>query len=259
VIFSGHPTVIGHRGSGSGVVDGHDENTLASFLAAAEGGVDWVEVDVRRTGDDGLVVRHNAAYDDGAHVADVGSAAAAARGTLGLDDLLDALPQSVGVHFDLKTCIDDALLAPEVSTVGLLARVASVEAGRRPVLVASFDPAALLAVRELAPDLATGWTTWTSFPTEHAVAAVAHLDVQVLALHQGSLRETGYEPLDNQRDLDKIVDHLHKARRQLLVWCPGGAELVRAAGAGVDAVCVDDVAASLAELGRSEGADGATG
>jgi glycerophosphoryl diester phosphodiesterase len=258
VIFSGRPTVIGHRGSGSGVVGGHDENTLASFLAAVESGVDWVEVDVRRTGDDALVVRHNAAYDDGAHVADIPSAAAVARGTLGLDELLDALPESVGVHFDLKTCIDDALRAPQVSTVGLLARVAATEAGRRPVLVASFDPAALLAVRELVPDVATGWTTWTSFPTEHAVAAVAHLDVQVLALHQGSLRGTGYEPLDNQRDLDKIVDHVHKVRRQLLVWCPDGAELLRALGAGVDAVCVNDVAASLADLGRSERAEGAT-
>ena len=32
----GRPVVIGHRGLGAGEVDGHPENTLGSFLAAAE-------------------------------------------------------------------------------------------------------------------------------------------------------------------------------------------------------------------------------
>ena len=65
------PTLIGHRGLGRGIVDGHPQNTLGSFLAALEAGVTWVEVDVRRTADDALVVAHDAAYADGAFVVDL--------------------------------------------------------------------------------------------------------------------------------------------------------------------------------------------
>lgn len=49
------PAVIGHRGAA-----GHaPENTLASFAAAANLGVRWVEFDVRLTGDGALVVFHD--------------------------------------------------------------------------------------------------------------------------------------------------------------------------------------------------------
>src|SRR5688572_8836443 len=96
----GRPVVIGHRGLGSGVVAGHRENTLGSFLAAVEAGVDWVEVDVRRTRDDRLVIAHDPAYDDGLFLVDADAATASARGTLLLDDLLEALPAHVGVDFE---------------------------------------------------------------------------------------------------------------------------------------------------------------
>lgn len=47
------PLVIAHRGSyGGGVA----ENTLASFQRAAELGADMIELDVRRTADDELIV-----------------------------------------------------------------------------------------------------------------------------------------------------------------------------------------------------------
>jgi glycerophosphoryl diester phosphodiesterase len=59
------PVLIGHRGCGQGVVDGYAENTLDSFLAAIECGVDWLEVDVRRTRDDTLLVAHDPADPDG--------------------------------------------------------------------------------------------------------------------------------------------------------------------------------------------------
>ena len=35
-LFAGPPVLCGHRGMGVGTVLGHAENTLASFLAAAE-------------------------------------------------------------------------------------------------------------------------------------------------------------------------------------------------------------------------------
>nr|WP_245240859.1 glycerophosphodiester phosphodiesterase family protein [Streptomyces spiramenti] len=52
---SGGPAVVAHRGA-----SGHaPENTLAAVDAAAELGVEWVEVDVQRAGDGELVVLHD--------------------------------------------------------------------------------------------------------------------------------------------------------------------------------------------------------
>jgi glycerophosphoryl diester phosphodiesterase len=240
VVFSGRPTVIGHRGLGAGTVDGHPENTLGSFLAAAEAGVDWVEVDVRRTADGTLVVAHNPAYDDGVFYVDV---PAAAHGTLALRDLLDALPETVGVDLDLKTSMEDATGPAARATAALLAPVAAREARRRPVAVTSFDPAALLALRSLAPGVPTGLLTWLNFPIGHAVTAAAGLDVEFLAVHIGSLQPNPVEPAAQQRPLDYVLSLLHEAGRQVLAWCPSPDDLPRLVAAGVDAVCVNDVPA----------------
>ena len=55
------PLVIGHRGASAA----RPENTVEAFRHAAELGADWVELDVRRTADDALVVHHDAELPDG--------------------------------------------------------------------------------------------------------------------------------------------------------------------------------------------------
>jgi glycerophosphoryl diester phosphodiesterase len=245
MLFTGGPTVLGHRGLGGGVVGGHAENTLGSFLAAAEAGADWVEVDVRRSGDDTLVVAHSPAYDDGVFHVDAPGTTAVARGTLLLRDLLEALPGHVGVDFDVKTSMEDASRPARGTTAALLAPVVAREARRRPVAVTSFDPAALLALRARAPGVPAGLLTWLNFPVGHAVAAAAHLDVAFLAVHIGSLRPNPVEPAAQQRPLDYVVALLHGAGRQVLAWCPAATELPELVTAGVDAVCVNEVPAAL--------------
>src|SRR3954454_14030144 len=103
----GGPTVIGHRGLGRGVVAGHEQNTLGSFAAAAALGVPWVEVDVRRTVDDELVVAHDPVDADGAWVAALTAAQTDGCGVLRLRALLAALPADVGVDLDLKSALPD--------------------------------------------------------------------------------------------------------------------------------------------------------
>lgn len=235
---------------GSGVVGGYTENTLQSFLAAVEAGTDWVEVDVRRTPDGRLVVAHDPEDEDGRADVATESHDVGRSGTLLLDELLEALPAHVGIDFDLKSSMEDALLPHRDATVGVLAPVAERESRRRPVAVVSFDPAAILALRELAPGVATGWTTWVSFPLEHAVAAAAHLDVQFLGLHKWSALTRGPDKVIATSRLAAALDHLHGCKRQLLVWCPGSGTLPSVVETGVDAVCVNDVSAALATLGR---------
>ncbi|MEU2347936.1 glycerophosphodiester phosphodiesterase [Modestobacter sp. NPDC049651] len=139
-VFGEGPAVIGHRGLGCGVVAGHPQNTLSSFVAAAGRGAQWVEADVRRLRDDVLVVAHDAAHPDGSPLADLTGAEADRRGVLRLSTLLDELPLQVGVNVDLKSSMDDCLRSPGRTTAGLLAPVVAAEAVRRPLMVSSFDP-----------------------------------------------------------------------------------------------------------------------
>ncbi|OLR95435.1 glycerophosphodiester phosphodiesterase [Actinokineospora bangkokensis] len=247
-VFGPRPVLLGHRGCGRGVVAGHEENSLASFLAAAAAGVDWVEVDVRRTADDTLVVAHNPAAPDGAFYADLTGAEAEARGTLRLDHLLEALPTAVGVDFDVKTSMEDATRTRPLSTMGRLAATARRTAKTRPTLISSFDAGALDIAKELAPDVPRGLLTWLEFPIDQAVAAAAHLDVQVLAPHWGSLHAKEEDEAALLRPLDYVVDTVHASGREFLAWCPTLKFARTLLAAGVDALCVNNVPKAVATL-----------
>lgn len=247
-VFGPRTAVLGHRGCGKGVIRGHDENTLGSFLLAVELGVDWLEVDVRRTADDALIVAHHPTAPDGRFWADLTGAQARRLGVLGLAELLDAVPARVGINFDLKSSMEDALRGRDATTAALLAPVAARESRRRQTLVTSFDAAALGIVRELAPAVPRGILTWITFPIGQAVAAAGHLDVQVLAAQWKSLRPNSVEDESMHRPLDYIVDLVHRSGCEFLVWCPPVefSRLLREAGA--DALCVNDVPEFLTAL-----------
>lgn len=244
-VFGSAAVLLGHRGCGRGTVEGFVENSLESFLAAVDLGLEWVEVDVRRTRDDVLVVAHDQVNRDGAFWADLTGAQARRSGVLVLDDLLEALPERIGVDFDVKSCVEDALRGPAATTMGLLAPVLAREARRRQVLVTSFDAGALEIAKEHAPGVPRGLLTWVEFPAGQAVAFAAHLGVQVLALHGGSLKATKYEPAGQRVPLRKVVQVAHAGGLELVAWCPGvnfGRKLL---DAGFDALCVNDVPAVL--------------
>src|SRR5215218_3671205 len=250
-VFGEGPVVIGHRGLGCGVVAGHRQNSLSSFAAAVRTGARWVEADVRRLRDDVLVVAHDAAYPDGTRLADITGAEAERRGTLRLSTLLDELPCQVGLNLDLKSSMDDCLRSPGQTTAGLLAPVVAAEATRRPLMVSSFDPAALWLLRATAPRVPLGLLTWYRFPVEMAVAACVHMDVEVLALHVGSLREGTAGGQIDSGVLASLLTLLHRCGRQLLVWCPQIALARLLVSAGTDAVVVDDLPEALAALSPS--------
>lgn len=247
-IFGSSAALLGHRGCGRGTVGGHQENTLDSFLAAVTMGLEWLEVDVRRTRDDVLIVTHNPAREDGRFYADLTGDEASAGGVLRLETLLEVLPTGVGVDFDVKSSMEDAARHRASTTMGLLAPVIVREARRRQVLVTSFDAAALGIVRELVPGVPRGLLTWVEFPVGHAVAFAAHLDVEVLALHGGSLKPNRAEPEHLQRPIPQIIDAVHASGLELLAWCPGTRFARQLIAAGVDALCVNNVPKILDEL-----------
>jgi len=227
---------------GKGEVEGYRENTLDGFLAAVERGLRWVEVDVRRTADDELGVLHNPTTHEGSFLIDQPFATAAEHRVLRLDELLEVLPPYVGVDFDVKSSLEDAPLPRDRTTAALLAPVLKREAGRRPVLVTSFDPSALLMIRAAVPEVALGFMAWLYYPLRKAIPAAAHLDMQVVAAHWRSFAANRIDPAPIHRDASYSVRIAHEAGLEVLAWSPPPKQARRLVDAGVDALVVNDLA-----------------
>jgi glycerophosphoryl diester phosphodiesterase len=219
-VFGDSPVLCGHRGSGRG----HAENTLPSFRAAVAAGLRWVEVDARLAADGVLVARHDPELADGRAVAAV---TAAETGLMRVEELLADLPPEIAVIVDVKSALEDALRPRGETTAARVAALVA-DAGR-PLLVTSFDPAALLIVREHAPALPLGLLTWTRFPLRKAVAAAAQLGLEVVTANVESFAE----------DAERAVRVAHEAGLEVGAWCPAEAERDRLLAIGVDCLVID--------------------
>ncbi len=259
MIFDSKPSIVGHRGFGSGQRGGYRENTMASVLAAVSCGLSWVELDVRRCRNGELVLRHDPVAPSGAALVTCTAAELAVAGVSSLAEVLSALPPDVAVDIDVKTIIDDAVDPPAQRTYALVAEILHRAQGTRRFLVSSFDPAAVVYLarnREFIGAVALGLITAIDFPAQHAVPAAANLGLDVVCLHTGSLNlhrdQIGSACLTPER----IIQTAHRAGLEVLTWSPSPAEAVRLVQAGADAVCVNDipgVQAALASAAASLG------
>jgi glycerophosphoryl diester phosphodiesterase len=240
-VFVDVPVLCGHRGSGKGVVRGEVENTLGSFRAAVAAGLSWVEVDARVTADGVLVAWHHAVVPDGRYVSQLLASETDELGLMRVSDLLEDLPPQIGVDVDLKTSLEDAQRPREETTAALVADLVEPHAGQRPLLVTSFDPAALLIVRERAPSLPLGLLTWTRFPMRKAIPAAVHLGLQVIAPQVESFGLRQKTPRLGERAIAESVAVAHAAGLQVVAWCPTPPERTVLLAAGVDCLIIDDV------------------
>jgi glycerophosphoryl diester phosphodiesterase len=236
-VFADPPVLCGHRGCGRG--DG--ENTLASFRAAVEAGLRWVEVDARVNADGVLVACHEAVASDGRFVASLSSAETDELGLMRVGDLLEDLAPGIGVDVDLKSSLEDAQRPRDATTAALGADLVAPHAAHRPLLVTSFDPAALLIVRERAPSLPLGLLTWRRFPLRKAIPAAVHLGLQVIAPHVESFGLRQQTPLTGERAIADSVRVAHEAGLQVVAWCPFPSERDALLAAGVDCRVIADV------------------
>lgn len=219
-VFGDSPVLCGHRGSGRG----HAENTLPSFRAAVAAGLPWVEVDARVTADRVLVARHDPVTEDGRLVSEL---SAAETGLMRVAELMEELPAGVSLNVDVKSSLEDALRPRGQTTAALVADL--VAGADRQVLVTSFDPAALLIVRERVPEVPLGLLTWTRFPLHKAVAAAAQLGLEVVTAN--------VESFDG--DAERAVRVAHEAGLEVGAWCPLPAERDRLLAMGVDCLIID--------------------
>ena len=225
--------VQAHRGSpdaGAGIA----ENTLASFDRARRLGADGVELDVRMTTDHGLAVHPDPAIDGLGPICDLRADELPAHVPL-LAVVLDACA-GLTVNIELKDLPGEPGYDPGDRLASAVADLV-VAAGRiSSVVVSSFWPDSLSAVRRAAPAVPTGLLVASWFDPRACVTAA--VDRACTALHLHESLATG-----------PLVDEAHSAGLSVAVWTVNGRPRIEAlAGLGVETVITDDVALARAVL-----------
>jgi glycerophosphoryl diester phosphodiesterase len=227
--------VIGHRGASAA----HPENTLAAFQGAIDQGADGVELDVRRTADGALALCHDEVLPDGRAVVDVQEAELPAAVPI-LAQALDVCRPLAVVNVEIKNWPADRDFDPReqvaADAVALLDARGELRDGR--ILVSSFHLPTVDRVRELAPEVATGWLLGLADdlgPLVDRAAASGHA-----AVH----------PHHAFVDAD-LVARAHDAGLAVNTWTCDDPDRIRwLADLGVDAVITNVPDVALQALGR---------
>jgi glycerophosphoryl diester phosphodiesterase len=234
--------VIGHRGSGVGLSPrGHRENSIASFLEAVDDGATWVECDVQATTDHVLLLCHNVG-SEGVTITEHPLADVASHRWSTLAGLHAALPRHVGIDVEIKVGLP-ALDGSEPTVEPVLDWIAR-RAHRRPWLVTSFDPTVVLAAR--ARGLNAGWLTNADWPLHEHLGTAARLGATVIAAHAHSV----LAPKNDHLTPAQVIAAAAARGIQVLTWGASAADVPALTGAGVTAICVNDVAATAAAVRR---------
>jgi glycerophosphoryl diester phosphodiesterase len=220
------PLVVAHRGASAHA----PENTLVAFEQAVALGAGGIELDVRATADGALAVLHDAHLPDGRAAAAV---------------LAAELPPSVCLLDAALAACGDLLVNVEIKADGPgggLPLVEPVAAACRAwggrVLVSSFDPATVDAVRATAPDLPTAQLT---FLVERTVA-------ETVAWIAGR-GHVAWHPHHATID-DAAVAAAHDAGVEVNVWTVDEpARIAELATWGCDGIVTNDVPTARFALG----------
>ena len=148
-------------------------NTLESFGWCREHGVDGVELDVRRTIDDQLVVVHDARIADGRLVAQV-ERTSMPQFVPELDQVLSACT-GMTVNIEIKNFTSDPCFDPAERITDLVVNLLEARGGNDDVLISCFGLGSIDRVRSRAPALPTGFLLLSRRPAAELLdAAVEH-------------------------------------------------------------------------------------
>jgi glycerophosphoryl diester phosphodiesterase len=230
--------VLAHRG-GTGP---WRENTLEAFAGALGLGADGVELDVRRTADGRLVVHHDAEIPGCGVIRQLG-ARELPDWVPGLDEALSVCRGAI-VNVEIKNSPIEPgsdppeTVAAEVVTALSEAGVGAGGTGPAHVVVSSFWPANLVAVRAVDPLVVTGLLVHPSFDATEASRQAETLGCRALNPFHAQVTPA-------------LVDLVHRSAMALFVWTVNEPDdLASMAVAGVDAVISDRVTEARSALGR---------
>jgi len=239
---------VGHKGADR-IVPG---NTIASFHAAVEAGVDAIEFDVLRPpedfadGSDWRTAPAGPASASGPLlVAHDWGAARRADEPLTLDEALDAFTapplDSVKFDLDIKICGREDEIAEAVRSRSLTARA----------MTSGTELPTIRALGEIAPEISRGWTIprvsrdWTKSRVGKPLV-LAGMAAYRARLPRAVRREApllGVEAVWTHHGLATraLVEAAHEAQCILVAWTVDDAQRMRElAEMGVDGICTND-------------------
>jgi glycerophosphoryl diester phosphodiesterase len=213
--------VLAHRGANRRA----PENTVAAMREAVDLGADGVELDVHRSADGRLVVRHDA------------DTPAGRLGDLTVGEITAACPDVPLLDAVLAVCrgrlVNVEVKDPRPAAVDALLELLAARSSDPPddVLVSSFDLATVDRVRARAPRLPTGFLSFGLDPD--SALAVVH-DHGHTAVHPDVWTLTN-------GDVTGFVTRAHDLGVHVNVWTVNDvAQVEQLRAAGVDAVITDD-------------------
>lgn len=224
--------IIAHRGASAAEA----ENTVAAFRRAVSMGADGIELDVRRTADDRLVVHHDPDLADGRiirhtrrddlpdHVTD-------------LDAALDAC-DGVFVNVEIKNDPDEPDFDPTDWVAHRVLALLERRGADARWLVSSFRFETVELVRTVSPRVRTAWLVWDlrgAVVERAASAGYGAVHPWVEALHEADVRRA------------------HAAGLAVNTWtCDDPARIRELVAWGVDGICtnVPDLALAVRRGGR---------
>jgi glycerophosphoryl diester phosphodiesterase len=229
--------VLAHRGARRQA----PENTIPAFVRAIELGADGVELDVRRTRDDALVVRHDADGAPGVWAELTLDAIRAAEPDVPvLAEVLDVCGGKL-VNIEIKNSPRDLDWDPTARAADLVVECLAARGGADVVLVSSFDLGTVDRVRMLADQVPTALLTF----------AGDALDALLTAETNG---HSALHPFVGQLaggSAGALVQRAHERGMQVNVWTVNEPDdMLRLDAAGVDGICTDVPDVAISVLGR---------
>lgn len=228
--------MVAHRGAAAEA----PENTLRAFALAAELGADALELDVRRSADDRLVVIHDPTLDRTTG----GTGAVSARTARELDDLgVPSLERVFELHRDLPMTVD----VKEPEATGAVVRLIGRFGRTAETTLYVEDGTRLQAFREYAGPRATSTRQALFLALARWLPGVP--GARFPEVVHTPLRRAGIPVVR-----PAFVRSVHASGRTVQVWTVDAPELMRRlAGWGVDAIVTNDVRGARDCLGPAPG------
>jgi glycerophosphoryl diester phosphodiesterase len=213
--------VIAHRGA-SAV---RRENTVEAFAEARRLGADMVELDVRRTRDDVLVIHHDASLPGMGPIVGLRHDALPPWVPT-LDQAIDACA-GMGVNIEVKSSPLDPDFDEDRWVAARVAERVGERAWRDRVLVSSFDLVSVDRVRAIDAAIPTALLTLPGIDTRETAAVALEHGHRVLHPHDLAVTP-------------ELVEHLHDRGMAVNVWTVDDPERMWSLiEMGVDGICTN--------------------